>query len=78
MGNADYVAAFLHVLLPVAFEVTVWGWRRSQWQGVGAMRCPEWNRAPGVRRVSLEGPPLRLSSSFFSASPHRALPAVQP
>lgn len=25
MGNADYVAAFLHVLLPVAFEVTVRG-----------------------------------------------------
>ena len=25
MGNADYVAAFLHVLLPVAFEVTAWG-----------------------------------------------------
>lgn len=23
MGNADYLAAFLHVLLPVAFEVTV-------------------------------------------------------
>lgn len=22
MGNADYVAAFLHVLLPLAFEVT--------------------------------------------------------
>lgn len=24
MGNADYLAAFLHVLLPLAFEVTVW------------------------------------------------------
>lgn len=22
MGNADYVAAFLHLLLPLAFEVT--------------------------------------------------------
>lgn len=25
MGNADYVAAFLHVLLPLAFEVTLEG-----------------------------------------------------
>lgn len=25
MGNADYVAAFLHVLLPLAFEVTLGG-----------------------------------------------------
>ena len=25
MGNADYVAAFLHVLLPLAFEVTLSG-----------------------------------------------------
>lgn len=24
MKNADYLAAFLHVLLPLAFEVTVW------------------------------------------------------
>jgi hypothetical protein len=24
MGNADYLAAFLNVLLPLAFEVTVW------------------------------------------------------
>lgn len=24
MENADYLAAFLHVLLPLAFEVTVW------------------------------------------------------
>lgn len=26
MGNADYLAAFLHVLLPLAFEVTVCVW----------------------------------------------------
>lgn len=30
MGNADYLAAFLHVLLPLAFEVTVW------WVSLGA------------------------------------------
>lgn len=33
MGNADYLAAFLHVLLPVAFEVTVWATRAVSMEG---------------------------------------------
>lgn len=41
MGNADYVAAFLHVLLPLAFEVTAWGRGWSQWQeGWRGIQCP--------------------------------------
>lgn len=49
MGNADYLAAFLHVLLPLAFEVTVRGLSRSQ-EGGGLMP-----RVPPTPPVQNEG-----------------------
>lgn len=47
MGNADYLAAFLHVLLPLAFEVTAGGGLQG------------WNKSRG--RVSLMGLPFTPS-----------------
>lgn len=85
MGNADYMAAFLQVLLPLAFEVTGrggWGGspdgrRAGGDSGPGdPLTLPERVRTLGVRRVPPEGPHLPLLQPL-SASPHLALPAVQ-
>lgn len=50
MGNADYVAAFLHVLLPLAFEVTLSGVEAGG-EGNSVPRAPlsppQWNRTLG-------------------------------
>lgn len=60
MGNADYLAAFLHVLLPLAFEVTIWGVPPQLHQGKTGPVC--------VGGLSLMG--------LSSLPPHPALPAV--
>lgn len=77
MGNADYVAAFLHVLLPVAFEVTAWGagvvLMAGEGEGDPLSRVPpphtiaEWNPPDG--ECYLEGPPSPLLRSLSCPSP---------
>ncbi|XP_045867010.1 polyamine deacetylase HDAC10 isoform X2 [Meles meles] len=62
MGNADYMAAFLHVLLPVAFEVTAWGPGMGWWEEHGGgVLClestppPRWSRTEPCGWGALSG-----------------------
>ncbi|XP_047405024.1 polyamine deacetylase HDAC10 isoform X2 [Sciurus carolinensis] len=71
MGNADYVAAFLHTLLPLAFEVTVCAlesihsvrmaqapyWMSFQQQDVASALSPSTNSLEGKPVVLLPGGP---------------------
>lgn len=79
MGNADYMAAFLHVLLPVAFEVTAWGAGTvlvgEAWEGDSVPRVPPSPYPPGAEQSpvggehSLEGPPSPLLQALSCPSP---------
>ncbi|KAM5335602.1 polyamine deacetylase HDAC10 isoform 2-T2 [Glossophaga mutica] len=66
MGNADYVAAFLHVLLPLAFEVTTRGAVLIAGGGQLDARSPPTPRQCRMRvgRASLRAPPFTPSLQF--------------
>ncbi|XP_029420205.1 polyamine deacetylase HDAC10 isoform X13 [Nannospalax galili] len=72
MGNADYLAAFLNVLLPLAFEVTVCALESIQ--RVRAAQAPHWTSLQQDRLALCPTPPVHTAVALTVPAATLALP----